>query len=165
LFAAWRPKADGHNRSVSLIVSPHFWARIVTMSAASVTSSVTAPLPEKIASLVHEARWLLVGLVGIYLALICGATTAPIRAGPMPQPSTESRIPAGVLVPGWRPAAVPFGPVGLVAGVLPFFLLAWGYHRLSHIFGGDRRSLLIALGGFAVLLLACAGVESCASGA
>jgi S-DNA-T family DNA segregation ATPase FtsK/SpoIIIE len=39
------------------------------------------------------------------------------------------------------------------------FLLAWGYHRLSHIFGGDRRSLLIALTGFAVLLLASTGVS------
>ncbi len=64
------PKAGGDNRSVSLIVSPVQPGLIVTMSAASVTSSVTAPLPEKIASLVHEARWLLIGLVGIYLALV-----------------------------------------------------------------------------------------------
>jgi S-DNA-T family DNA segregation ATPase FtsK/SpoIIIE len=43
---------------------------------------------------------------------------------------------------------------------LPFFLLAWGYHRLSHLFGGDRRPLLIALAGFALLLLASCGLEA-----
>jgi S-DNA-T family DNA segregation ATPase FtsK/SpoIIIE len=44
--------------------------------------------------------------------------------------------------------------------VLPFFLVAWGYHRLSHLFGGDRRPLLIALTGFVVLLLASSGLEA-----
>jgi S-DNA-T family DNA segregation ATPase FtsK/SpoIIIE len=48
---------------------------------------------------------------------------------------------------------------------LLFFLLAWGYHRLSRLFGGDRRPLLIALAGFVVLLLASSGLEACASGA
>jgi S-DNA-T family DNA segregation ATPase FtsK/SpoIIIE len=43
---------------------------------------------------------------------------------------------------------------------LPFFLLMWGYHRLSHLFGGDRRPLLIALSGFALLLLASCGLEA-----
>jgi S-DNA-T family DNA segregation ATPase FtsK/SpoIIIE len=40
------------------------------MNAASMSEAAPAPLPEKIASLVHEARWLLVGLLGIYLALV-----------------------------------------------------------------------------------------------
>ena len=40
------------------------------MSAISASESVSPPLPEKIALLVHEARWLLVGLAGLYLALI-----------------------------------------------------------------------------------------------
>jgi S-DNA-T family DNA segregation ATPase FtsK/SpoIIIE len=130
------------------------------MSAASVTSSVTAPLPEKIASLVHEARWLLIGLVGIYLALVLWGYD---RADPG---WSHAAALERVSNPGGR-----FGAwladlllylLGLSSwwlAVLPFFLLAWGYHRLSHIFGGDRRSLLIALGGFVVLLLACAGVE------
>ena len=40
------------------------------MSAISTSESVSTPLPEKIALLVHEARWLLVGLVGLYLGLV-----------------------------------------------------------------------------------------------
>jgi hypothetical protein len=40
------------------------------MSAISASESATTPLPEKIALLVHEARWLLVGLAGLYLGLI-----------------------------------------------------------------------------------------------
>ncbi len=135
--------------------------QIVIMSVVSLTPSAAAPLPEKIASLVHEARWLLIGLVGIYLALILWGYD---RADPgWSHAATLDRV----ANPGGR-----FGAwladlllylVGLSAwclAVLPFFLLASRYQRLSHIFGGDRRSLLIALGGFLVLLLACAGVES-----
>ncbi|MCX7146362.1 MAG: DNA translocase FtsK 4TM domain-containing protein, partial [Sulfuritalea sp.] len=40
------------------------------MSAISASDSVSTPLPEKIALLVHEARWLLVGLVGLFLGLV-----------------------------------------------------------------------------------------------
>lgn len=41
------------------------------------TSSVTAaPLPEKIASLVQEARWLLVGVCGFFLAIVLGGFNA-----------------------------------------------------------------------------------------
>jgi S-DNA-T family DNA segregation ATPase FtsK/SpoIIIE len=45
--------------------------------------------------------------------------------------------------------------VGLA--VLPAGL---GLPRLSHLFGGDRRPLLIALAGFVVLLLASSGLEA-----
>ena len=34
--------------------------------------AVTVPLPEKIAQRIHEARWLLFGALGFYLALILG---------------------------------------------------------------------------------------------
>ena len=36
----------------------------------SASESASTPLPEKIALLVHEARWLLVGLAGLYLSLV-----------------------------------------------------------------------------------------------
>ena len=134
---------------------------VETMNAASMTEDSPAPLPEKIASLVHEAHWLLVGLLGIYLSLILWGYER--------------------MDPGWSHAATPdrianpggrFGAwlsdlllylLGLSAwwlAVLPLFLLAWGYHRLSHIFGGDRRSLAIALIGFVLLLLASTGIEA-----
>lgn len=47
-----------------------------------------------------------------------------------------------------------------MVGGAAVFLVAWGYHRLSHLFGGDRRPLLIALTGFLVLLLASCGLEA-----
>jgi S-DNA-T family DNA segregation ATPase FtsK/SpoIIIE len=111
--------------------------------------------------LVHEARWLLVGLAGMYLALVLWGFD---RADP-----------------GWSHAAAadhianPGGRVGAWLSdlllylfgfsawwwvVLPFFLVAWGYHRLSHLFGGGRRPLLIALTGFLLLLLASCGLEA-----
>ena len=40
------------------------------MNAVSASDSTATPLPEKLALLVHEARWLLVGLGGLYLALV-----------------------------------------------------------------------------------------------
>ena len=131
------------------------------MNAASVPQPPAAPLPEKLALLVHEARWLLVGLAGMYLALVLWGFD---RADP-----------------GWSHAAAadhianPGGRVGAWLSdlllylfgfsawwwvVLPFFLVAWGYHRLSHLFGGGRRPLLIALTGFLLLLLASCGLEA-----
>ena len=134
---------------------------LFAMSAISASDSAATPLPEKIALLVHEARWLLVGLAGLYLALILWG----FEHGD----------------PGWSHVAVverianPGGRFGAWLAdlllflfgfsawwwvALLFVLLAWGYHRLSHLFGGDRRPLLIALAGFVLLLLASCGLEA-----
>jgi S-DNA-T family DNA segregation ATPase FtsK/SpoIIIE len=40
------------------------------------------------------------------------------------------------------------------------FLVAWGYSRIGAFFGGDRRPLIIALAGFATVLLSSCGVEA-----
>ena len=111
--------------------------------------------------LVHEARWLLVGLVGLYLGLVLWGFE---RADPgWSHAATVERI----ANPGGRFGAWLSDLLLYIFGLsawwwvaLPLFLLAWGYHRLSHIFGGDRRSLLIALSGFAMLLLASSGLEA-----
>ena len=131
------------------------------MSVISASDSVSTPLPEKIALLVHEARWLLVGLVGLYLGLVLWGFE---RADPgWSHAATVERI----ANPGGRFGAWLSDLLLYIFGLsawwwvaLPLFLLAWGYHRLSHIFGGDRRSLLIALSGFAMLLLASSGLEA-----
>jgi S-DNA-T family DNA segregation ATPase FtsK/SpoIIIE len=131
------------------------------MNAISVSDPAPAPLPEKIAMLVHEARWLLVGLAGLYLGLVLWGFE---RADPgWSHAVTVERIanPGGKF--GAWLADLLLYLFGLSAWwwvALPFFLLAWGYHRLSKLFGGDRRSLLIALGGFLVLLLASCGLEA-----
>ena len=131
------------------------------MSAISTSESPSTPLPEKIALLVHEARWLLVGLLGLYLAL---ALWGFDRTDPgWSHAAAVERI----ANPGGRFGAwlsdlllYLFGLSAWWWVVLPFFLLAWGYHRLSHLFGGDRRPLLIALSGFLLLLLASCGLEA-----
>ncbi|BAO28685.1 DNA translocase FtsK [Sulfuritalea hydrogenivorans] len=131
------------------------------MSAISAPESVSTPLPEKIALLVHEARWLLVGLVGLYLGLVLWGFE---RTDPgWSHAATVERIanPGGKFG-AWLSDLLLY-LFGLSAWwwvALPFFLLMWGYHRLSHLFGGDRRPLLIALSGFALLLLASCGLEA-----
>jgi S-DNA-T family DNA segregation ATPase FtsK/SpoIIIE len=131
------------------------------MNAVSASESPSTPLPEKIALLVHEARWLLVGLAGLYLGLVLWGFD---RADPG---WSHSAIVERIANPGGRFGAwlsdlllYLFGFSAWWWVALPFFLVAWGYHRLSHLFGGDRRSLLIALSGFLVLLLASCGLEA-----
>ncbi|MBK7768253.1 MAG: DNA translocase FtsK 4TM domain-containing protein [Sulfuritalea sp.] len=131
------------------------------MNAISTSPSISTPLPEKIALLVHEARWLLVGLAGLYLALVLWGFD---RADPGWSHAVAVQRVAN---PGGRFGAwlsdlllYLFGLSAWWWAALPFFLLAWGYHRLSHWFGGDRRSLLIALSGFLLLLLASCGLEA-----
>ena len=127
----------------------------------SASESDSTPLPEKIALLVHEARWLLVGLAGLYLGLVLWGFD---RTDPgWSHAATVGRI----TNPGGRFGAwlsdlllYLFGLSAWWWVALPFFLLLWGYHRLSHLFGGDRRSLLIALSGFVLLLLASCGLEA-----
>ena len=128
--------------------------------AASVKTN-SIPLPEKIALLVHEARWLLVGLTGLYLGLILWGYD---KADPgWSHAATVERI----ANPGGRFGAWLADLMLYLFGLstwwwvaLPFFMLAWGYHRLNKLFGGDRRSLLLALFGFVVLVLACSGIEA-----
>jgi S-DNA-T family DNA segregation ATPase FtsK/SpoIIIE len=131
------------------------------MNAASVPQPPATPLPEKLALLVHEARWLLVGLAGLYLALVLWGFD---RADPG---WSHSAAVERIANPGGRIGAwlsdlllYLFGLSAWWWVVLPFFMLAWGYHRLSHLFGGDRRPLLIALTGFLLLLLASCGLEA-----
>ena len=131
------------------------------MSTISASDSASTPLPEKIALLVHEARWLLVGLAGLYLCLVLWGFD---RADPgwSHAAAMEQIVNPGGRFGAWLSDLLLY-LFGLSAWwwvVLPFFLLARGYHRLSHLFGGDRRSLLIALAGFLLLLLASCGLEA-----
>ena len=131
------------------------------MSAISTSESASTPLPEKIALLVHEARWLLVGLIGLYLGLVLWGFD---KADPG---WSHAAVVDRIVNPGGRFGAwlsdlllYLFGLSAWWWVALPFFMLAWGYHRLSRLFGGDRRPLLIALSGFLMLLLASCGLEA-----
>jgi S-DNA-T family DNA segregation ATPase FtsK/SpoIIIE len=135
------------------------------MSYASLSMSqkgnASQPLPERIAALVHEARWLAVAAVGLYLALILWGYD---KADP-----GWSRVAdvAAIANPGGRFGAwladlllYLFGLSAWWWVVLLFLLVAIGYHRVSHLFGDDRRPLLLALAGFIVLLISSCGLES-----
>ena len=131
------------------------------MSSLDIPPRASVPLPEKIALRVHEARWLLLGVCGAYLALVLWGFNV---ADPgWSHAATVERI----LNPGGRFGAwladvllYLFGFSAWWWVALPFFLLAWGYHRLSRLFGGDRRPLVFALSGFSILLLASSGLEA-----
>ena len=118
-------------------------------------------LPEKVALLMHEARWLLVGAFGLYLSLVLWGFD---RAD-----SGWSHVSANATVvnPGGRAGAwladallyfFGLSAWGFVA--LAVFLILWGYHRVTRIFGGDQRPLLIALSGFLVCFVAASGLEA-----
>jgi S-DNA-T family DNA segregation ATPase FtsK/SpoIIIE len=118
-------------------------------------------LPEKIVLLVHEARWLLVGLAGLYLGMVLWGFDR-LDPGWSHAAATDRIANPGGRLGAWLSDLLLylFGISAWWWVALPFFLLAWGYHRLSHLFGGDRRSLLIALYGFVVLVLASCGLEA-----
>jgi len=123
--------------------------------------SASQPLPEKIVALLQEARWLVLGVLALYLGLILfGYSKAD---------------------PGWSHAAQverianPGGRVGAwLADLLLYlfglsawwcvlfllFLVIWGYRRLEGFFHADRRPFFIALSGFIVLLAASSGLEA-----
>ena len=119
------------------------------------------PLPERIAALVHEARWLAVAAVGLYLALILFGYHKG-DPGWSQAADVESIANPGGRFGAWL-ADLLFSLFGLSAwwwvGLL-LLMVALGYHRINRLFGEDRRPLYIALGGFALLLVASCGIES-----
>jgi len=132
-----------------------------TLSYSTRPRAPAQPLPERIAALVHEARWLLVTAVGLYLALILIGFD---KADPgWSQAADVERV----ANPGGRFGAwfadLMLYLFGLSAwwwvGLL-FMMVALGYHRINHFFGEDRRPLYIALGGFLIFLIASCGLEA-----
>ncbi|MDP1652643.1 MAG: DNA translocase FtsK 4TM domain-containing protein [Rhodocyclaceae bacterium] len=122
------------------------------------------PLPERIAALVHEARWLAIAAVGLYLALILGGYN---KADPGWSQAADID---SIANPGGRFGAWLADLLLYVFGLsawwwvgLLFLMVALGYHRISHAMGmdgADRRPLYIALGGFAIFLIASCGLEA-----
>lgn len=121
------------------------------------------PLPEKIALLVHEARWLLVVVCGVYLAIILWGFN-PADPGWSHAVTVDRLINPGGRIGAWLADLLLylFGLSAWWLVALPFFLLAWGYHRFSRLFDGSRRSLslFISTAGFSLLLLSSSGMEA-----
>ncbi len=119
------------------------------------------PLPEKIAALVHEARWLAVAAAALYLGLILWGFN-------IADPGWSHAAHAdGISNPGGRFGAwladlllYLFGFSAWWSVLFLLFLVVWGYHRMQGLLGDDRRPFLIALTGFLVLLVASCGIET-----
>jgi len=121
----------------------------------------TRPLPERIAAILHETRWLVAAAVGLYLALIFWGYDP---ADPGWSRSAEADLianPGGVF--GAWLADLMLYLFGLSAWWwvgLAALLVARGYRRVNGLFGEDRRPLVILLSGFLVLLIASSGLEA-----
>ena len=125
------------------------------MAMALAQRNTALPLPERIVALINEVRWLALGAVGVYLALILWGFD-PADPGWSHAVAAERIANPGGRFGAWL-ADLLLYLFGLSAWWwvgLVFFLVAWGYRRLNVIFGGDRRPLTIAVAGFGMLLLA-----------
>ena len=125
------------------------------------TSPPAEPLPEKIAAVVHEARWLVVGAAGLYLALVLWGYF-PADPGWSHAAQVERIANPGGRFGAWLADLLlyVFGFSAWWLVVFLLYLVAWGYHRFEGLLKGDRRPLAIATAGFAVVLLASAGIEA-----
>ncbi len=119
------------------------------------------PLPERIAALVHEARWLGIAAIGLYLAMILWGYS-PVDPG-----WSRAAVVDQIANPGGRFGAwladvmlYLFGFSAWWWAVLLFLLVGMGYHRINHMFAEDRRPVFIALIGFVILLVASCGLEA-----
>jgi S-DNA-T family DNA segregation ATPase FtsK/SpoIIIE len=129
------------------------------MAAAQKTTA--APLPAKLASLLREARWLVLAAVAGYLLLIFLTFH---RADPgWSHSATEAATHnAGGRAGAWISDLLLylFGLSAYWWVALCLVGVAWGYRSLDRSVLIDRRPLAIALGGFALLLLSSASIEA-----
>jgi S-DNA-T family DNA segregation ATPase FtsK/SpoIIIE len=124
-------------------------------------SKAPSPLPEKIAALLQESRWLLLIVIASFLSL---ALWGYHRADPgwsHAVHTTTLHNPAG-RSGAWL-ADLMLYVFGLSAWwwiILLLMFVWWGYRRLDGQRPADRRPLYIALAGFLVLIVASSGLES-----
>ncbi|MBS0545137.1 MAG: DNA translocase FtsK 4TM domain-containing protein [Proteobacteria bacterium] len=125
------------------------------------SSHRSQPLPEKISLLLQEARWLILGVMSLYVGLVLLGYN---RSDPG---WSHASAAARVTNPGGR-----FGAwladlllylFGLSAWWWVVFLaygLMWGFRRLKNRLTLDRRSFFFVMFGFLVVLLASSALES-----
>src|SRR5574337_997792 len=125
------------------------------------TASRSHPLPERIAGLLQETRWLVLGVVSIYVALVLVGYN---KADPGWSHATGNGL---VSNPGGRFGAwladLLFYLFGLSAWWWVIFFgfgLVWGFRRMAEEFRADRRSFFIVMAGLLVVLVASSCLES-----
>ena len=120
-----------------------------------------APLPAKLAALLREAKWLLAVALAAYLLLILLTFHRDDPSWSFAATNAVAQNAGGRF--GASVAAVLLHLFGISAYwwvALCLLVVAWGYHWLDGRTLVDRRPLWIALGGFLVLLVASAALES-----
>ena len=125
------------------------------------TSQEPSPLPEKIAVVLHESRWLAL----VALAAFLGLALWGYRRG---DPGWSHAVYGSMLHnPAGRGGAWLADLLLYVFGlsawwwiVLLMAMVWWGYRRLDGLRTADRRPLYIALAGFMLLLVASSGLEA-----
>ena len=126
------------------------------------TRAANQPLPERIAALLQEARWLVLAGCAVYLALILfGYNKADPGWSRVATDLTQ------VANPGGRFGAWVADTLLYLFGISAWwwvgflaFLVGDGYRRLSNPVEDDRRPFLIASAGFAVLIASTSGLEA-----
>ena len=124
------------------------------------SSSRSQPLPEKISLLLQEARWLILGVMSLYVGLILlGYSKAD------PGWSHASDV-ARVANPGGRFGAWLADLLLYLFGVSSWwwvvflgYSLLWGFRRLKNRLTLDRRSFIFVMIGFLVVLLTSSALE------
>jgi len=127
-------------------------------SSASPTSS---PLPEKIAGVLQESRWLALVVLAVFLGLALSGYNRADPGWSHAVYSTTLHNPAG-RAGAWL-ADLMLYLFGISAWWWIALLIAvvwWGYRRLDGLRTGDRRPLYIAFAGFIVLLIASSSLEA-----
>jgi len=132
-----------------------------TLDLTDSTSEAPGPLPEKIALVLQESRWLAL----IVLAAFLGLALWGYQRG---DPGWSHAVQGAILHnPAGRGGAWISDLLLYVFGfsawwwvVLLLALVWWGYRRLDGFRTVDRRPLYIALAGFVVLVVASSGLEA-----
>ncbi len=124
-------------------------------------SSRRADVPEKTAGLIREAWWLLLVVVGVYLATIL-MTYHRDDPGWSHSAGDADIHNAGGVFGAWLADILLylFGFSAWWLVVLSFYAIWWVYQRLDHAHATDRPTLLFNFIGFGMLLVASSALEA-----
>ena len=128
---------------------------------AAAEKSSAAPLPAKLASLLREAKWLVLVALAAYLLLIL-ATYHKQDPGWSHSTTVALTQNAGGRLGAWVADLLLylFGISAYWWAALCAYVVVWGYRRIDGTGLIDRRPLAIAFAGFVLLLVSSAALEA-----